>query len=123
MTGAIPSEIGRLENLTLLDLNSNRISGSLPDALWNLRKLEHLRLALNRLSGTVPPDIVRLSNLKGLDIRKNEEMSGPLPREMINLKLDELLTSQTMTCVPADEEFQAWLRTVSNKQLTQRCTQ
>ena len=50
-------------------------------------------------------------------------MTGSLPREMINLNLTHLLTRDTMICIPVDDEFQAWLRTVMVKELSSPCTE
>ena len=40
MTGAIPSELGDLANLTGLELGDNQLTGSIPSQLGNLSNLE-----------------------------------------------------------------------------------
>lgn len=52
MEGKIPSEIGNLKNLTLLDLSRNNFSGGLIQSLEELCSLEELILANNQRVGT-----------------------------------------------------------------------
>ena len=69
-------------------------------------------LASNNLNGYVPGALAGLSKLKSLDLGENGFLVGPLPRELMNLELRELLLEGTRSCAPADAEFQAWLRTI-----------
>ena len=65
ITGALPSEIGRLSKLQVLYLRENMLTGSLPDGvLHNLTELRYLMLQRNGLSGGVPTEIGRLSAMK-----------------------------------------------------------
>ena len=121
LTGHIPEEIGQLKNLTLLDLSESRLTGVIPRELWRLGKLEQLGLAVNRLSGSVSSEIAQLTNLEEFDIRYNMEMSGRLPWQIKALNLTYLLTRGTSICIPADAEFQAWLRGIPVKELSEPC--
>ena len=90
LTGAIPSELGNLTNLTVLRLRANPLSGSLPPELGGLTNLEVLDLGLsgfpNRIgfTGAIPPELGGLTNLRVLDIALGS-LSGPIPPELGNL--------------------------------------
>ena len=84
VSGAIPSELGNLANLTELWLYGNRLSGSIPSELGNLANLEHLELGLNLLSGTIPSELGNLANLTFLRLSSNK-LSGTIPSELGNL--------------------------------------
>ncbi|CAM6062871.1 unnamed protein product, partial [Sphagnum tenellum] len=56
LTGNLPSEIGSLTNLTVLDLSNNQIYGKLPPSLWYLStNFTVLNLSGNNFSGNFPP--------------------------------------------------------------------
>ena len=57
LTGSIPREIGRLDNLMFLKVDQNRLTGPLPSEIGRLVRLERLQLGANELSGAVPPEI------------------------------------------------------------------
>ena len=132
-TGAIPPELGELKELTLLWLSYNRLSGSIPSELGELEKLENLALGFNRLEGSIPPELGRLRNLERLhlsntrlsgqipselgnipffeilDLSNNRDLSGPLPRTFLDTRIETLNLEGTGICLPADDEFSAWL--------------
>ncbi|MDE2728366.1 MAG: Ig-like domain-containing protein [Gemmatimonadota bacterium] len=68
-----------------------------------------LRLQNNNLNGSLPALLFALPDLKILDLSGNPGLSGPLPRSLLELDVDELNLDDTMLCVPADGEFRAWL--------------
>ena len=84
LTGPIPAELGRLINLTVLDLNSNNLSGAIPGALGSLVNLTSLDLDDNALSGPIPGALGSLVNLTSLDLDDNA-LSGPIPGVLGNL--------------------------------------
>lgn len=69
LIGALPSEIGRLKNLKVLDLSNNRFTG-VPAEVGHLTHLEILNLSNNQLTG-LPHELGELQNLKALDISGN----------------------------------------------------
>ena len=84
ITGAIPSEIGKMQNLFALDLSFNEFSGSIPESIGQLQRLYQLYLRHNQLSGSIPDDIGNLTNLVLLDLSENQ-LSGEIPNSIGNL--------------------------------------
>jgi hypothetical protein len=50
LNGTIPSELGKLSNLTYLHLGSNSLTGTIPSELGNLTKLTQILLFSNSLT-------------------------------------------------------------------------
>ncbi len=70
LTGALPSEIGKLTGLRVLDASGNRMTG-VPAEIGRLRELRVLDLSNNRLTG-LPLELGQLSNLETLDLSGND---------------------------------------------------
>ncbi len=116
LSGSIPSELGNLNQLRQLSLGRNSLSGSIPPELGNLEHLEDLGLAANLLTGPVPPELGNLSKLKRLYLSANA-LTGELPRSLMQLDRLEIFDFRGQTlCAPADDEFQAWLRSIPDSQ-------
>lgn len=85
LVGAIPpNTLGRLSQLRVLSLRSNRLSGEIPSDFSNLTVLRSLYLQNNELSGTLPPSVTSLTRLSRLDLSSNN-FSGPIPFDINNL--------------------------------------
>ncbi|XP_059285252.1 probable LRR receptor-like serine/threonine-protein kinase At1g56140 isoform X1 [Lycium ferocissimum] len=76
ISGAIPSNIGEYQNLTLLDLSFNKLTGHIPDELLNLSLLTHLFLGDNNLTGSLPAQ--KTQSLQTIDLSYNG-LSGSFP--------------------------------------------
>ncbi|KAL6533895.1 Leucine-rich repeat extensin-like protein 7 [Orobanche hederae] len=63
LSSCFPSELGKLRNLTVLDVSRNKIVGGLPDSIGDLNSLEQLNVGYNMMSGKIPTGICRLPNL------------------------------------------------------------
>ena len=84
LSGMIPSELGRLYNLELLDLSRNQLNGEIPSVLGGLTGLRYLHLNQNQLNGPAPSWLGRISTLRTLDISGNE-LTGEVPEELGSL--------------------------------------
>lgn len=69
LRGDVPTEIGNLSNLVLLDLSHNELS-NIPSEISNLASLTSLQLNSNQLI-SLPANFARLTELATLDIGRN----------------------------------------------------
>ncbi|KAI3724900.1 hypothetical protein L1987_64668 [Smallanthus sonchifolius] len=86
LVGTIPpNTIGRLTNLRVLSLHSNKLSGELPNDFSNLIFLRSLYLQNNLLTGEFPAPVSELTRLTRIDLSRNN-FSGSIPFSINNLK-------------------------------------
>lgn len=69
LTGSLPSEIGKLGNLRILNASNNMFTG-IPAELRQLTKLESIDFSNNQITG-LPMELGQLKQLKTLDLRGN----------------------------------------------------
>ena len=84
ITGQIPTSIGVIQNLRILDLYSNQLEGNIPIEVYDLSNLLELRLGDNVMDGTISKDIQKLSSLRELSLKSNY-FSGTLPTSFVDL--------------------------------------
>lgn len=78
LSGAIPHEFSKLNQLQHLDLSSNFLTGEPPAALFSLPNISYLNLASNMLSGSLPDNLTCGDELGFVDISGNR-LIGRLP--------------------------------------------
>ena len=83
LNGTIPTSLGNLAELLVLDLSDNELSGVIPSELGNLDSLVTLDLSNNELSGEIPYAVIGLPSLQNLDLSGNQFASLPSEREAL----------------------------------------
>ncbi|KAF6992428.1 hypothetical protein CFC21_009416 [Triticum aestivum] len=105
--GVVPPEVGRLRNLSLLQISANLLRAQEPKdwqfitALANCSQLTSMEMGANNLEGVLPDSLSNFStSLINLSFRENK-ISGSIPRDIGNLvnlgKLDISYNSFTGT--------------------------
>ncbi|PIN22108.1 Serine/threonine protein kinase [Handroanthus impetiginosus] len=84
ISGEIPKEMGSLQELRVLELANNMLSGQLPDSLGNLQLLTKIDLSKNKLVGRIPPTYGNLKSLTFMDLSDNK-LNGRLSADLFNL--------------------------------------
>ncbi|PON39693.1 Rax [Parasponia andersonii] len=79
-----PNTLGRLTQLRVLSLRSNRLTGQIPSDFSNLTMLRSLYLQDNGLAGEFPLSLTRLTRLARLDLSTNN-FTGPIPFSVNNM--------------------------------------
>ncbi|MQM07283.1 hypothetical protein Taro_040119 [Colocasia esculenta] len=76
--------MGKLDSLTWLTVETNRLSGAFPSSVYNLSSLVLLGLGDNQFSGTLPPNFgFFFPNLHNLSLYRNK-FYGPIPSSIAN---------------------------------------
>jgi len=79
LTGKIPSSIGSMSSLRLLNLSGNQLEGKIPTSLGGISTLEQLDLAKNDLEGQIPKELSKLHGLAFLNVSSNH-LCGQIPK-------------------------------------------
>ncbi|KAL5775180.1 hypothetical protein ACOSP7_012737 [Xanthoceras sorbifolium] len=105
LDGSIPTEIGSLHKLELLDLGGNNLIGHIPMSIGSLKSLTYIELSSNNLSGRIPSTIGGLERLQRFHVDDNK-IEGFIPKELCSLQqLGELsfrnneITGQIPDCI------------------------
>ena len=120
LSGALPGTLGGLAELELLDVANNTLDGPLPPELGRLAKLQVLQASGNRLAGPIPPEFEGLVSLERLIVARNADMAGPLPSELLALRLEELLVGGTELCLPKYAAYWKWIESI-RRRYVRRC--
>ena len=84
LKGIIPTQIGDLTALEILDLRDNQLTGAIPTQIEKLTALTKLHLRDNQLTGSIPTQVGRLTALTFLNLRGNQ-LDGSIPTQVENL--------------------------------------
>ena len=103
MGGIIPSLLGELSELRVLDLSRSKLGRAIPSGLGGLKKLERLDLSDNELWGAIPAELDGLTNLEQLDLSGNR-LTVVIPMELeqlTSLKELDLSGNELVGCISA----------------------
>ncbi|XP_042425720.1 receptor kinase-like protein Xa21 [Zingiber officinale] len=78
ITGCILAEIGRLVNLSRVDMSSSLLGGAIPASLGNLVKLVEIDPSRNLLAGEIPGSVGNITGLTSLILASNK-LNGSVP--------------------------------------------
>lgn len=120
LSGALPGTLGGLTDLELLDVANNTLDGPLPPELGQLTNLQVLQASGNRLAGPIPPEFEGMVSLERLIVARNADMAGPLPSELLDLRLEELLVGGTELCLPKYAAYWEWIESIPRRYV-RRC--
>lgn len=88
LSGEVPDEICRMDEIRILNLSNNRLYGNLQDSIGQLSNLENLDLSANDFEGEIPESYTLLTQLEYLSLADNN-LTGRLPDEiglLVNLR-------------------------------------
>lgn len=100
LQGPIPSEVGLLWNLEILELSNCSLSSSIPTQIGRLRLVENLLLNRNQLEGSLPSELGLLAYMSIFDASSNA-LTGSIPEECGRL----IETNLTSFNVSGNEEL------------------
>ncbi|XP_059070377.1 MDIS1-interacting receptor like kinase 1-like [Cryptomeria japonica] len=124
--GSIPSEIGNLKHLQMLDLSSNQISGFILNNILYLEAMtltykkfnmnvKGIDLSNNHLNGELPSDFGKLKGLQFLNL-SNNNISGTIPStlwEISKLAVLDLSSNGISGNIPLELESLRYLRSLN----------
>jgi Leucine-rich repeat (LRR) protein len=91
LTGSIPSEVVALQKLEELDFHLNEnVQGAIPTVLGSLPALQILDLNFTKLTGSLPQQLCSNQRLREIDVTSNLHV-GPIPSCLGNLESLEIL--------------------------------
>ena len=107
--------------LARMGLDGNRSSPAMRSRVGSFASLEILDLSSNEMSGSLPAGLVELTGLTSLSVADNAGLAGALPFELTALeRLEDLHTTGTGLCAPADPTLLDWLEGVTRQRVA-RC--
>ena len=92
LQSTIPTELGRLTELTEIDLGANVLTGRIPTQFGRMQALQSIGLYVNQLTGRIPSQLATIPRLSVLYFDTNS-LGPSLPDEICaSLTFDEFWT-------------------------------
>ena len=79
-------------------MTRNQLTGAIPTQLGALTNLTNLRLEDNRLSGPIPSQLNRLTNLRKVYLTRNAGFSGCVPPRLREVRFNDIATLNLPDC-------------------------
>lgn len=98
LTGILPSDIGNLGRLGLLNLANNGLSGSIPGELSKLGGLDYLDLSANNFTGEIPNKLP--SSLRVFNVSYNN-LTGSIPENLKNFPNSSFHPGNSLLGIPS----------------------
>lgn len=95
ISGPVDSSLEKLQFLSVIRLDQNKLNAPFPHFFANYLNLTSLRLSSCNLSGTFPEQILKRGTLQNLDLSLNHLLEGSLPELPQNGSLRTLVLSYT----------------------------
>ncbi|KAG6531247.1 hypothetical protein ZIOFF_005037 [Zingiber officinale] len=85
-SGPLPSSLGELTQLEILDLSNNDFIGEVPKSFANMKSLTLLDLSNNNLSGTLPDQLTKFATviISGTEIRNLTDLQNTVSKKKKN---------------------------------------
>ncbi|XP_049389762.1 receptor-like protein Cf-9 homolog [Solanum stenotomum] len=107
-TKGFDREIVRILHLyTVIDFSSNKFGGQIPSIMGDLIAVHILNLSHNGLRGHIPPSLGDLSSVESLDLSGNQ-LSGEIPQQLASLTSLSFLNlshNHLQGCIPQGPQF------------------
>ncbi len=103
LMGTIPTSIGNLARLEILELRGNFLNGQLPDTLGGLDAIRIFDVQYNRFTGQVPEAIGEWSDTIMSMAFSNNEFTGSIPSSICSDQIVVLAADCTVTCTCCTE--------------------
>ena len=115
---SISRKLGTADALrTHLEFDRSR-STNVGSRVGGFASLQVLDLSSNEFSGSLPAGLVEFTGLTSLGLSDNAGLTGALPLDMTALeRLEDLHTTGTELCAPADPSFLDWLEGVTRQRV------
>ncbi|XP_070044677.1 receptor-like protein Cf-9 homolog [Nicotiana tomentosiformis] len=108
VTKGLELEVVRILYLyTTMDLSNNKFEGHIPTILGDLISLQMLNLSHNGLQGGIPPSLGNISLVETLDLKYNQ-LSGEIPKQLASftsLVFLNLSHNHLQGCIPQGPQF------------------
>ncbi|KAM3337204.1 hypothetical protein P3S68_031529 [Capsicum galapagoense] len=108
VTKGLELKVVRILSLyTTMDFSNNKFEGHIPSMMGDLIALRVLNLSHNGLQGPIPPSLGKLSVVESLDLSSNK-LSGEIPKQLASLTSLAVLNlsrNHLEGCIPKGNQF------------------